>query len=267
VSDAPYLEPGNKTAGVLLSGIGGWELGLQRGGWDLAYSAESDMAKREILGRHFTAPVYSDIALIDQPVYNGLCVVGGLPSHECKGPVWDACVETLYRSEARWVVVETVHTLLGHTVWPGAFGRLQRDLHDLGYTTMWFGVAFGNKLPTVRWVRLIILGFPMGWGIPAELSSLHAQVVLFNDLQIAGGAKYMLAHADNDPQGWMECMGYPADWMTTEDDQVGCMSVTSCPQVTEFVGTVIAKADQVLTLTVGDNGAFQLRREGRTYVR
>lgn len=258
---SPFLPPGSSQAGVVLSGIGGWELGLHRAGWDILYSAESDAGKRDILSRHASWPIYETLSAVQCSVRNGLYIVGGLPSHECEGELWKSCVQGIYQSEARWVIVETVHTVLGHTVWPGAMGRLQHDLHNLGYTTLWIGTAFGNKFPTVRWIRLMMIGFPMGWGIPTALSALHSQVVLVNDLEVAAKASYLLMHADQHPHQWMTCMGYTEDWMNEHDDRNTYLSVTSCPMVTEVVGGIIMKADKELTLTVGDSAEFKLRRE------
>lgn len=260
IESNPFLPAGTGNAGVVLSGIGGWELGLQSAGWNISYSAETDHAKREILARHVPWTIYDNVTSVDQDVRNGLYVTGGLPSHECQGQLWEACAHGIYQSEARWVVVETVHTMLGHDRWPGAMGRLQRDLHDMGYTTLWIGTAFGSKVPTVRWVRIMVIGWPMGWGIPTALSALHAQVVLLNDLEVAIDSKYRLMHADEHPHEWMTCMGYPAHWMTDQDKRAEHLAVTSCPMAAHFIGNVLKRADRELTLTVGDTIDFQLRR-------
>ena len=245
----PFLPPCSKKAGVVLSGIGGWELGLQEAGWDIAFSAELDLDKQRILTRNFNHPVFSSACHAEKlgAVPDGLFVIGGLPEHSCNSPMWTDCMHALAQSKARWVILETVHTVMREHAWPGAIGRIQRDLHDLGYVTLWFMVIYGCKDPVIRWARLMVVGWPMGRSIPIQLSQCHGQAVLMNDIEMGVNSHRGQTYPGHDIPRWMDTIGFPDGWLHEDEPRKDFLTVATIPTVAINIGRMILSADEYTT--------------------
>lgn len=253
----PFLPQCSKQAGVVLSGIGGWEIGLTAAGWDIAYSAENDPGKIEVLRRNFNHSVTSWMP--KSHIENGLFVIGGLPEHSCMGQLWDNCMQALAASRARWVILETVHTVMREKVWPGSIGRIQKDLYDAGYTTLWFVVLYGCKDPVIRWTRLIVIGYPMGCGIPVQLSQCHGQAVLMNDIEMSVNVQCGQTYPRHSLSAWMEQIGFPETWLSDREPKEDYLTVATLPAVAMNIGRMILSADQYMTqLIEQEDGAHAL---------
>lgn len=239
-----FIHPCRKQASVILSGIGGWEVGLMEAGWEMQTSTENDVGKLDVLRRNFRHSVIS--CMPESPVRDGLFVIGGLPEHSCEGPFWDSCMQAVVNSEARWVVLETVHTVLRTNPWPGAMGRIQKDFHDAGYTTLWCIVIYGCREPVIRWSRLIVIGWPMGWGIPSQLSTCHAQALLMNDVEMAVNVQRGQTYPRHAIPEWTKSIGFPAQWLQVDERQEEYLTVATVPTVATNIGRMILSADQYL---------------------
>lgn len=137
------------TVGSLFSGIGGFDLGFERVGFDIAWQVEFDPFCQSILRKHWpNAKLYSDIREVRtdelQPV-DVLC--GGFPcqpvsvSGKRKGRederwLWPEFARIVRGIRPRYVVVENVPGLL--TVDGGRlFGAVLGDLAACGYDAEW----------------------------------------------------------------------------------------------------------------------------------
>lgn len=243
-----FIHPCRRNTSVILSGIGGWEVGLTAAGWEMQTSTENDAGKLDVLRRNVGHTVLP--CMPESPVHDGLFVIGGLPEHSCEGTLWDSCMQAVIDSQARWVVLETVHTVLRTQPWPGAIGRIQKDFHDAGYTTLWCIVIYGCREPVIRWARLMVVGWPMGWGIPTQLSMCHAQALLMNDVEMAVNVQRGQTYPRHNSSAWMEKIGFPAHWLLHDELRTEYLTVATVPTVATNIGRMILSADQYMTQLV-----------------
>lgn len=128
----------------LFSGIGGWELGLQRAGMRIAALCEASPKSRSVLRRHFSnTPIYADVkSLRGQPgAVDVIC--GGFPcqphSSAARGRIsgtaddrwlWPEMLRLVSEIRPAWVCAENVTHLEGV-----ALGQVAAGLEGLGYET------------------------------------------------------------------------------------------------------------------------------------
>lgn len=139
--------------GSLFSGIGGLELGLEEAGMSVAWQVERDAYCQGVLAKNWpTVPRHGDITTFDPTTWPQVDLVcGGFPCqpHSVAGlrkgdederDLWGEMVRVLRQARPRWLVAENVPGLLSTAVSGvrGAFfGRVLRDLADLGFAARW----------------------------------------------------------------------------------------------------------------------------------
>ena len=137
---------GALTVGSLFTGIGGFDLGLERAGMRVLWQCEADEFCRRVLAAHWPhVPCYPDVSELrgaDVEPVDVLC--GGFPCQDIsvagKGAGIDGARSGLWAEYARlvgelrpsYVVVENVPALLGR-----GLGRVLGDLAALGYDAEW----------------------------------------------------------------------------------------------------------------------------------
>lgn len=181
------------TVGSLFSGIGGFDLGLERtGGFQTRWFCEQDKFCAQVLNKHWPGvPVYPDVTTLRggqiEPV-DVLC--GGFPCQDLsvagkgagitgeRSGLWKQYARLIGELRPRYVFVENVPALRSR-----GFGVVLGDLAALGYDTEWDCLpasAFGA--PHQR-DRIWIVAYPRGeralahtesfgrerWGIPGIL--------------------------------------------------------------------------------------------------
>jgi DNA (cytosine-5)-methyltransferase 1 len=159
------------SVGGLFSGIGGWELGLERAGMRIAWHCEQDAFCQRVLGRHWPdVPCYSDVRElgVGTPGVDVLC--GGFPcqpvslagrrlAQEDERWLWPEFARVVGLLRPRHVLVENVPGLLGR-----GLGDVLGDLAALGYDAEWDclpAAAFGA--PHVR-DRVWVVAYPASIG-------------------------------------------------------------------------------------------------------
>ena len=137
------------TAGSLFSGIGGFDLGLERAGMDIRWQVERDPWCQKILAKHWPdVPRYGDVTTLTGEELEPVDLIcGGFPCQpvslagQQKGTnddrwLWPEFQRLVGVLRPRYVLVENVPGLLtangGH-----AFGEILGDLADLGYDCEW----------------------------------------------------------------------------------------------------------------------------------
>ena len=141
------------TAGSLFSGIGGIELGFERAGIKTMWQCENNSYARKVLARNFKGvKCYDDITRMDtKEVLRPDILCGGFPCqpHSLIGKregsaderdLWPEFSRIIKGIQPRWVVAENVASIL-RTEDGRFFGRILRDLADLGFTTEWHVVS------------------------------------------------------------------------------------------------------------------------------
>ena len=133
--------------GSLFSGIGGFDLGLERAGYDISWQVEIDPYCQRVLAKHWpTVPRYGDICAVDwgtvEPV-DVLC--GGFPCQDlsfagkragidgARSGLWSEYVRAIRHLRPRYIIVENVPGLLTNKY----MGRVLGDLAQSGYDAEW----------------------------------------------------------------------------------------------------------------------------------
>lgn len=159
-----------RTMGSLFAGIGGFDLGFERAGFEIAWQVEIDPYCRKVLERHFPyAQRFSDVRECGahnlKPV-DVLC--GGFPCQDIsnagkrggiegeRSGLWSEYARIIGELRPRFVVVENVAALLGR-----GMGRVLGDLAEIGYDADWEIVSAADVgAPHLR-ERVWILAYPM----------------------------------------------------------------------------------------------------------
>lgn len=136
------------TVGSLFSGIGGFDLGLERAGMSVRWQVENNGWCQRVLAKHWPAvPRYGDITGVDwtgvEPV-NLVC--GGFPCQPFSVAgkrggkadnryLWPEVVRCLTTLRPAWFVGENVPGIVKL-----ALDQVYTDLEDLGYTVQAFNI-------------------------------------------------------------------------------------------------------------------------------
>lgn len=160
----------------LFSGIGGFELGLQRAGFSIAAMCEIDDFARAVLARHWPAvPCYRDVRLLtaEQLRADGIgpidLICGGFPCQDIslagtgagidgeRSGLWSEFARLIGELRPRYALVENVAALAIR-----GLGRVLGDLAERGYDAEWRIVSASDVgAPHLR-KRLWILAYPSG---------------------------------------------------------------------------------------------------------
>jgi DNA (cytosine-5)-methyltransferase 1 len=154
ISEASRMRPAecwrDARAG-LVSGIGGFSLGLQRAGMQTAAFCEIEPYCRKVLAKHWPGvPIYEDIRTLTQQrlKHDGITpvdlVCGGFPCQDInaagsrvgingkRSGLWSEYPRLIDDLRPRWVVVENVDDLAVR-----GLGRVLGDLAKIGYDAEW----------------------------------------------------------------------------------------------------------------------------------
>ena len=135
------------TVGSLFSGIGGFDLGLERVGYEIKWQVEIDEYCRKVLAKHWpNVARYGDITGVDWesvPRVDLLC--GGFPCQDlsfagkragidgARSGLWSEYVRAIVQLRPRYILVENVPGLLTNEY----MGRVLGDLAACGYDAEW----------------------------------------------------------------------------------------------------------------------------------
>ncbi len=133
--------------GSLFAGIGGFDLGLERAGFEIAWQVEIDPYCQRVLAKHWPGVTrYGDIRAIDWatvPAVDVLC--GGFPCQDLsfagkragidgeRSWLWSEYVRSIRALRPRYIIVENVPGLLTNEY----MGRVLGDLAASGYDAEW----------------------------------------------------------------------------------------------------------------------------------
>lgn len=171
------------SVGSLFSGIGGFELGLERAGWETRWQVENDRFASAVLRKHWPdVPNHGDITRID---WTGIervdLVCGGFPCQDISvvgtrtglegesSGLWTEFARCVREIRPRFVLVENSPALMVRGL-PDVLG----DLASFGYDSEWDilpAAAFGA--PHIR-ARMWILAYPAGFRDGIQKDPLRA---------------------------------------------------------------------------------------------
>ena len=164
--DRPVSQP---TVGSLFAGIGGFDLGFERAGFEVVWQVEIDEWARKVLAKNFPkAERYADIR--ECGIHNLKrvdVIVGGFPCQDisnaglragiggARSGLWGEMLRIVRELQPRFVLVENVAALLGR-----GMGRVLGDLAAIGYDAEWEIVSATDVgAPHLR-ERVWILAYP-----------------------------------------------------------------------------------------------------------
>jgi DNA (cytosine-5)-methyltransferase 1 len=165
------------TVGSLFAGIGGFDLGFERAGFEIKWQVEIDDYASRVLAKHWPGVTrYGDIRGIDWATVEPVDVVcGGFPCqpHSLAGKraagsddrdLWPEYVRCIRAVEPRWVVAENVPGLLSSD--DGRFfGSILRDLAESGYGVEWDCIPASAVSAPHRRDRVWIVAYPYDEGL------------------------------------------------------------------------------------------------------
>lgn len=167
----------------LFTGVGGFDLGLERAGMEIIGQAESDPKASGVLRRHWPdVTLHADVHDIDKDDYPDVDLVcGGFPCQDIsvagkqkgimrgdKSGLWWEFYRIIHDIRPRWVLIENVRNLLNINEGRD-LGAIIGSLDELGYVGEWRVVdSRGFGVPQRR-RRVFIVGHLGGAGGPAVL--------------------------------------------------------------------------------------------------
>ncbi|HEX6971532.1 MAG TPA: DNA (cytosine-5-)-methyltransferase [Limnochordia bacterium] len=230
--------------GSLFSGIGGFDLGLERAGMEIAWQVEIDNYCRRVLAKHWPhVKRYSDIREVDPHELEPVDLVAGGPPCQPfsiagrrtgiadERWMWPEFARVVRGVRPRWVLFENVAGLAND---PVAFGAILGDLHQLGFDAEWSLVsACSMGAPHVR-RRLFIVAYTRGAG----LQGLH-EAGRGEHLQPT--AEALRRHWEAEPQVDRVAYGVPRRLVR---DELRALGNAVVPQVAQWLGERILEAER-----------------------
>jgi len=236
----------------LFAGIGGLDLGLERAGMECVAQVEIDDFCQKVLAKHWAnVPKFKDVRDVGKhnlPTAELIC--GGFPCQDVslagnqkglegtRSTLWAEYARIICEIQPRWVVAENVTGLFGAN--DGRFfGRVLGDLDAMGYHAEW-GVISASSIgaPHFR-ERVFIIAYPDQVG--GEISN---KPIAWRSL--SRDWVDMLARTW---QATKPAMVRMDDGLPTRLDKsrVAAMGNAVVPQVAEFIGNCVMKAETCLT--------------------
>jgi len=237
----------------LFSGIGGFELGLQRAGFEIAAMCEIDPFCRRVLAKHWPeVPIYEDVReLSGQRLWDDgnnvsiQVICGGFPCQDIsiagygagidgeRSGLWREYARLIGELRPRYVVVENVAALLDR-----GLGDVLGDLASLGYDAEWHCIpACSVGAHHIR-DRVWVVAYPVRDGFQRQVhlrDSLEARINEFSRSP---------ARRDAFPIDWESRSSEPAflgmdddvpDWM----DRVRACGNGVVPEIPFLIGKAI----------------------------
>jgi DNA (cytosine-5)-methyltransferase 1 len=210
------------TVGSLFSGIGGFDLGLERAGMRTVWFCECDPFCQRVLARHWPGvPCYPDVRQLRGADVEPVDVLaGGFPCQDissagsragidgARSGLWREYARLVGEVRPRYVLVENVANLLVR-----GFGRVLADLAAIGYDAEWDCLPASAFGAPHRRDRVWLVAYPHREGEHA--GALDAEV---------GRAPQPLADAGGERWEWgsrVEGDGRHAPFGRQESDHIG----------------------------------------------
>lgn len=259
----------------LFAGIGGLDLGLERAGMECVAQVEIDDFCQKVLTKHWAnVPKFKDVRDVGKhnlPTADLIC--GGFPCQDVsmagkraglegkRTTLWTEYHRIICEIRPKWILAENVPGLLSSDNGQ-FFGKVLRDLDASGYHAEWQSVSallFGASHTRER---VFIVGYP------ASRYDNCGEIFTKDFLQALSGAQANTYHPaiQGRPNvgAWVQATGYTwenaarvrgmDDGVSARLDRLKSLGNAVVPQVAEFLGNVIMKAETCLTPREPDKG-------------
>ncbi len=238
--------PVHLTFGSLFSGIGGFDLGLERAGMECRWQVEIDPFCQKVLAKHWPdVPRYGDIKTIDftevEPVD---LICGGFPCQpvslagQRRGQdderwLWPDFARAIRMVRPRYALMENVPGLLGL-----GMGDVLGDLSELGYDAEWSVIsACSMGAPHTR-ERVFIMAYP---------NSLYGEEGLWSQSERRARAIQQVSRTKSACADWSTRMADPsalyrgAHGVSDRLERCEVLGNAIVPQVAEWIGRRIVE--------------------------
>lgn len=249
--------------GSLFSGIGGFELGFEHAGFEVAWQVEIDPWCRQVLAKHWpSVPRYEDVREVGAhnlaPVD---VIIGGFPCQDiseagkregidgARSGLWAEYSRIIADLRPEYAVMENVSALLS-----GGIDRVLGDLAGCGYDAEWCNFTAAQfGAPHLR-ERIFIIAYPQSqrwhqrdYVLPSHRSSVGNRTEP-NSTIAWNRARFDRAR----PTSYREVLGRPLvcrmdDGLPTWVDRLRGLGNAVVPQVAQYVAECVmahAKAQE-----------------------
>jgi len=221
--------------GSLFTGIGGFDLGLDRAGMECAWQVEIDDYATKVLERHWPeVKRYRDIREVGAATLAPVDLIcGGFPCQDISiagsgagmdgqhSSLWNEFARVVGELRPKFVLVENSSALIFR-----GLDRILGGMADLGYDSEWEGIpAAAVGAPHLR-ARIWILSYSAGFG-----NGLQNEAILSR----GHGALHSSWWA-SEPD-----VGRVADGVPARVDRLRCLGNAVVPQVVEWIGRRIVE--------------------------
>lgn len=245
------------TIGSLFAGIGGFDLGFERAGFEVKWQVEIDPWCRRVLAKHWPdVKRHDDVKTFpptDAEEWKVDCIIGGFPCQDIsnqgkragisgeRSGLWAEFSRTIGLLRPRFVVVENVWALVGRGI-----SRVVGDLADSGYDAEWcpvpasiFGLAHRRKrifiVANSRGLRqqgghAVFAGRP-----PNDAELRRARETTYRGKTCRGNSGRVRLLPESDI--WRVAARVP-EWL----DRLKGLGNAVVPQVAEWIGTQLMSA-------------------------
>jgi DNA (cytosine-5)-methyltransferase 1 len=167
------------TVGSLFAGIGGFDLGFQRAGYEIVWQVEIDDYCRRVLAKHFpNAERFGDIRECGKHNLRPVdVIVGGFPCQDIssanpagggidgdRSGLWKEYQRVICELRPKFIVVENVSNLLKRGI-----GRVLSGLAAIGYDAEWQCLPASSFGAPHSRDRIWIVAYPQQAGFSANL--------------------------------------------------------------------------------------------------
>jgi DNA (cytosine-5)-methyltransferase 1 len=243
------------TVGSLFSGIGGFDLGLERAGMKVIWQSEIDTFASRVLKKHWPdVPNLGDITKVDwSKVERPDVICGGYPCQPFSTAgkrggandarhLWPAMHNAIRVLRPRYALMENVrgHLSLG-------FGRVLGDLAEVGYDAEWQVIPAAAVGAPHKRDRVFIVAYPNDTRnrtperrIDDNGATQIKKRQIFSQFELG-------RHSTNDFGQWWEIepsVGRVANGISNRVDRLTGLGNAIVPQVAELVGALVVEHSQ-----------------------
>jgi len=239
------------TVGSLFAGIGGFDLGFERAGFEIKWQVEIDPFCLAVLAKHWPdVRRYEDVRTVGAEQLAAVDVLcGGFPCQDIsyagagaglegkRSGLWFEMRRIVRELRPRYVVVENVAALLER-----GLGRVLGDLADSGYDAEWCCFPTGRQMGHNR-ERLFLVAYAVRAGLPKRGYSDETGA---DEARIFTRERFASILAGVDPrQEWADrpLLGRGIHGIPRRVDRVKSLGNSIVPAVAERIATQIKEAE------------------------
>ncbi len=238
--------------GSLFSGIGGFDLGLERAGMEVVWQVEIDEFCNKVLAKHWpNVKRYGDIRDVGKHNLEPVDLIcGGFPCQDIsvagfqegiagkQSGLWTEFKRIISDLRPRIAVVENVSNLLngGGGNW---FGRILADLAAVGYDAKWHCLPASYLGACHRRDRVWIIAYPIG----ANVEGMDIQKSLCAYPQESCGWEFTREINETLSADDYARMRGNYDGISEVMDRLKCLGNAVVPQIAEIIGRAIMEVD------------------------